>query len=86
MLGHLSQYKSLMEEYLNAGQIGSIHFHKTHCSFIILSLEAVYFDIKSVLNITKIFYVKINMSTFCKEKVTGGYEKMQLNQMKIENY
>jgi hypothetical protein len=58
----------MMGQYLNVGQTGTFHIHKTYCSLIILSLEAIKFEIKRALNITNVFYVKINMSTFIRKK------------------
>ena len=46
----LSQHNSLMGQCLNSGQTGSFHIPKIHCSLIMLSLEAMNFEIKSVLN------------------------------------
>ena len=67
-----------MGQYLNIGQTGSFHIPKTHCSLIILSFETMHFEIKSVLNITKMFYVTIRMPTFIKKKATGDTKKMQI--------
>jgi hypothetical protein len=44
---------------LNIGQIGSFHIPKIHSSVIILLFEAIYVEIKSVLNTKNLFYVKI---------------------------
>ena len=50
---------------------------KSHCSLIMLSLEPMYFDIKSVLNITNVFYVKRKKSQVDSKNV--------VNQKKIQN-
>jgi hypothetical protein len=69
--------------YLNIGQIVSYHIPKTHCSLIMLSFEAMYFEIKSVLNI-KIFYVKIRIFTFIRKKSPMVTKKMQLIRRKYK--
>jgi len=74
----------MMGQYLNVGHAESFHVHKTHCSLIILSLEAINFDIKSMLNIKNVFYVKMKMSTFI-TKSQGWIRQNVVNQKKIKN-
>jgi len=73
-----------MGKYLNIRQTGCFHIPKTHCSIIMLSLEAMYFEIKSVLNIKIIVYIKINMSVFIRKKSQVDTKKV-VNQKTIKN-
>jgi len=49
-----------------------------------LSLEAINFEIRSVLSITNVFYVKIKMPTFIRKKSQMDAKKMYLNRRKYK--
>jgi hypothetical protein len=57
-----------MGQYLNVGKTGFFHMHKIHCSLTIFSLEVIKFEINGVLNLKKIFCIKIKMLTFIKKE------------------